>query len=201
MKKTFSVSILTILLALVLVNCTNKQENKTTGKGVGNIVITEDIADKCVTVMAPTGADIPYDFFMPIVGEYPIEEIGNTWETTIEFIITESVKKDNYFPKKFTLEPMTKGNKKRMTQYDSGHERYEKLFEETDIIWFHAKDKESITEKLMHASTGEKIKITFTYNFPEDLDEEQKKNFFEDFYTCDIWLDLAGPDCEDENEE
>ena len=164
-------------------------------------MITENIADKCVSVMLPLESDIPYDFFRPQIGEYPIEEIGNTWETTIEFVVTESIKRNNCFSKKFSLEPMAKGNNKRMTQYDSGHERYEKLFEEADIILFHAKDKEAVTEQLMHSSVGDKIKVTFTYSLPEDLDEVQKKNFFEDFYTCSIWLELADQNCNEEEEE
>jgi len=150
MKKSFLLIMCAVALVLGFSSCGNPD---------AKITLNEDLK-YIVNVIGDE------DFFEPVAGVYPVTEVDEKLQVTIEFEKSKNTKSKKYTAIEFSFNPEDK-------------DEHDIKFN-NDYIEFHAENRQNALRELLNAQVGDHIKVTFSYM---PTDKTAKKELLEKIYT------------------
>ena len=150
MKKNFLLIACAVALVLGFSSCGNPD---------AKITLNEDLK-YIVNVIGDE------DFFEPVAGVYPVTEVDEKLQVTIEFEKSKNTKSKKYTAIEFSFNPEDK-------------DEHDIKFN-NDYIEFHAENRQNALRELLNAQVGDHIKVTFSYM---PTDKIAKKELLEKIYT------------------
>ena len=170
MKKSFLLIMCAVALVLGFSSCGNPD---------AKITLNEDLK-YLVDVLGDED-----DFFEPVAGVYPVTEVDEKLQVTIEFEKSKNTSSNKYIAERFYFHPKDKDDE--WIEYDN------------DLIEFHSENRQNALRDLLNAQVGDHVKVTFSYM---PTDKTAKKELLGKIYSCShITLDIERDEVENDDNE